>query len=1058
MDLEQNIKKTNALFEALKVLKKTIDLDTAIEKGNVIINVYQQLNEWEALIRVRFFIGHWENFDARDSQSRIRYTEETLSLSLEVLKQPHLLTATVLHYLGGLYHDVGNLVQEADCFEKALVIHQSFQKTNNLDVALLYDGMGMNCISRGFYQEAFVFFKKEERILEELLNNFDFDLDSEEVNSWKSQLATSYRHIGHFYIQIGEYREARVFLKKALDIHQTLPKQWQKNKGRVLISMARCYAESGDIKMALLYAQKVLVRRTALLGKSHLKTGDILSIIGYLYTQMKEGQKAIRHIEQALEIYLLHKQEKNPNLGDIYTNLGIAYQKDEKALKYFQKVLDNRQSLYGEQHPITTEAYNNIGNYYIGINQYIEAQRFFEKSLHIRLQSLGKQHPYTAQSYNNLGFVYFFQKNYLDAIHYFHRSLNILCFDFDSEDVYTLPSLKDYTLPEQIFKALHFKAEAFFEYFKYQSHDEKDHHQALKSYERAIRLIDLMKQSFKMDASKLSLSNEIYLNVFEKSLEVTLYDMPSVAYKSMAFTFSEKSKATVLMTSMQDSLAKAVSNIPNRLLKKEKELKIELTLLDKNIQREEAKGVKKDEQLFQKWQNQFFNLHRKYLHLLKKFEEEYPDYYQLKYETKTVTIEEIQQNLTVNQVLISYFVAEDTIYVFVITPEVFEVEEIEKTKEFSDSIRQFLDAIHAHDQAAYLQLAHGLYELLIAPLELHWFDFEVDNPKHLLIIPHAELSYLPFEALISEPTVESSTAYQEVAYLLKQYEISYHYSATLWHYLLSKKGNKADTENSFVGFAPVYEREVRGRRQEVGDNIAEEGVEGALKLAAKEVAQWATRSEALRSDGTWIPLPHSKAEAENIAALFEQKGLGAETYLYENATKEAFQKAVEKSRYLLVAAHGVVNDEQPKLSGLVFYPKMVNEAKISNNEYRTLNNESLIINHQNDCILSMEETYPLNINADLVVLSSCESGIGQFAKGEGMMAVTRGFIHAGARNVIATLFKVYDKPSSLLTQYLFEEILKGKKYIEALRLAKLKLMQQPNIDPKSWCGFVLIGG
>ncbi len=73
------------------------------------------------------------------------------------------------------------------------------------------------------------------------------------------------------------------------------------------------------------------------------------------------------------------------------------------------------------------------------------------------------------------------------------------------------------------------------------------------------------------------------------------------------------------------------------------------------------------------------------------------------------------------------------------------------------------------------------------------------------------------------------------------------------------------------------------------------------------------------------------------------------------------------------------------------------------------------------------------------------------------MAVNRGFLYAGAKNVVSTLFKVYDKPSSLLTQYLFELILEGENYAAALRKAKLKLLEQKNVDPKSWSGFVLIG-
>ena len=66
-------------------------------------------------------------------------------------------------------------------------------------------------------------------------------------------------------------------------------------------------------------------------------------------------------------------------------------------------------------------------------------------------------------------------------------------------------------------------------------------------------------------------------------------------------------------------------------------------------------------------------------------------------------------------------------------------------------------------------------------------------------------------------------------------------------------------------------------------------------------------------------------------------------------------------------------------------------------------------------------------------------------------------MHFVAKNVIYTLFKVLDKPSSELCEALFEEILEGKTYAEALRLAKLRLIQQENMDPKSWSGFVLLG-
>ncbi len=498
-----------------------------------------------------------------------------------------------------------------------------------------------------------------------------------------------------------------------------------------------------------------------------------------------------------------------------------------------------------------------------------------------------------------------------------------------------------------------------------------------------------------------------------------------------------------------------------------------MTYLDKSIQQQKAKGEQKDKELFQQCQNQFFDYHQEYTQLIEKFEKDYPDYYQLKYETKTASIEEIQENLEENQVMVSYFVGENHYYIFLLTPDLFEVFDYDKPDDFETLIEDFLQAIKQHELEKYCSTAFRLHRLLMKEVEAFLIDpFAEDNifgeeeatsigEKQLLIIPHGILNYVPFEALLcsdASPIVEelevNENPYHHLDYLLLHCEISYHYSATLWHYLLKTRGERAAREDSFVGFAPVYESE----KSETQEGFVE---------AAKEVGQWATRSEALRGDGTWTSLPYSKVEAENIAGLFVGKGLNSQTFLHEQATKEQFREAAEKSRFLLIAAHGVVNDKHPKLSGLVFYPpsqplsRFSTVDKVSTHEVRTLATVENLANSSSgntDCILSMEETYHLNLQADLVVLSSCESGIGQLAKGEGMMAINRGFLFAGAKNVVSTLFKVYDQPSSLLTQYLFEGVLGGMEYSEALRAAKLKLLKLEKVDVKSWSGFVLIGG
>ncbi len=111
----------------------------------------------------------------------------------------------------------------------------------------------------------------------------------------------------------------------------------------------------------------------------------------------------------------------------------------------------------------------------------------------------------------------------------------------------------------------------------------------------------------------------------------------------------------------------------------------------------------------------------------------------------------------------------------------------------------------------------------------------------------------------------------------------------------------------------------------------------------------------------------------------------------------------------------------------------------------------------NNYLLYTSDTYHLDLKADLVVLSSCSSGIGKMQKGEGMMAINRGFLYGGASNIIFTQFDIPDQSSSLLVKSLFANILEGASYTKALRKAKLELLRKEGSSVQDWAGYLLIG-
>lgn len=117
-----------------------------------------------------------------------------------------------------------------------------------------------------------------------------------------------------------------------------------------------------------------------------------------------------------------------------------------------------------------------------------------------------------------------------------------------------------------------------------------------------------------------------------------------------------------------------------------------------------------------------------------------------------------------------------------------------------------------------------------------------------------------------------------------------------------------------------------------------------------------------------------------------------------------------------------------------------------------------IYDDNNEGILHAGEMYNLNISADLMVLSACETGVGKIVKGEGMIAMTRGLIYSGVKNIVFTLWNISDKHTQNFMVDFYQEVLNGASYTQALRKAKLNMINnEPTSYPKLWSGYMLIG-
>ena len=354
---------------------------------------------------------------------------------------------------------------------------------------------------------------------------------------------------------------------------------------------------------------------------------------------------------------------------------------------------------------------------------------------------------------------------------------------------------------------------------------------------------------------------------------------------------------------------------------------------------------------------------------------------------------------------------------------------LKKRSDFTEAVRHFYSSILKSETDNYIKNANQLTDLLITPIYPR-----IESMEKLIIIPHDVLFKLPFETLFSEKQKPNIKDYTSLNYLIKDFDISYHYSAAMFVGGLEEKSEvkskEYNSEKNFIGFAPVFPK----------NNLA--GYTISTVKQPELFAQSESIQRSLSIDGkNFDELKYSEWEVNSIINLFANNNSNQTNtaFFYSDATEDSFKAKVRDYKIVHLASHSFMNEEQPDISGVVFA-------------------QPIDSGFSNDGILYASETYNLDLNADLVVLSSCESGLGKFFRGEGVMALTRGFLYSGTSNIIFSLWKISDKHTSELMIEFYKQMISGKSYSQSLREAKLKLIEnQLTARPRSWAGFLLIG-
>jgi CHAT domain-containing protein len=185
-------------------------------------------------------------------------------------------------------------------------------------------------------------------------------------------------------------------------------------------------------------------------------------------------------------------------------------------------------------------------------------------------------------------------------------------------------------------------------------------------------------------------------------------------------------------------------------------------------------------------------------------------------------------------------------------------------------------------------------------------------------------------------------------------------------------------------------------------------------------------------------LPGTETEVNTISKLFQSKNIPNRIFL-NNQANETEIKSGKLKDYSLIhfATHGIVDETSPELSRI--YLQSDSEAEDGN--------------------LFAGEIYNLQLNANLVSLSACQTGLGKISKGEGVIGLSRALVYAGAKNIIVSFWSVADESTAELMTDFYKYLLENPSasYSSDLRQAKLGMLNSKYASPYYWAPFILIG-
>jgi CHAT domain-containing protein/tetratricopeptide (TPR) repeat protein len=843
------------------------------------------------------------------------------------------------------------------------------------------------------------------------LERYQQSLEVAEQITDRLGMARALNGIGNVHDAQGNYSEAARRYQQSLKIAEDLGERAL--MARVLNNLGNIYEQWGDYTLAMEQYQKSLKIKAETDDRAGIAM--TLNNIGNLHVNQSNYARALEPLQQSLKISeeLDYKEGISmtlSNLGNVHLRQGNYAQ----ALALYRQSLKISEELdykEGIAHLLT-----NIGNVHFEQGDYTQAVERFQQSIKV-FEDLGDRSR-AALTLSSLGNVHASQGNYARALELFEQSLKI------SEKVGDKAIMVEALINQAIVHrsqgrytlALQFAQRAADIATRIGDHDDASEAQtavgkayfALNQLDQARLSFDEAIASIETLRAQVAGGEEEQQRHFESKIS-PYYAMVELLVAQRkpdeALSYAERAKARVLLDVLSNGRVNVTKAMTVQEQQQERQLNSQLAALNSQLYREKL-SPHPDPARLAKLEDQLQSSRLDFEAFQFNLYAAHPELKTRRGAAAPLQLAQAGDLLPdVNTALLEFVVAEEKTYLFALTKSAtvgVKVYPLEiKQKDLSDRVARFRQMLSTSDNR-FSKPAHELYDLLVKPAAA-----QLRGKTRLLIVPDGALWELPFQALQTPRD----------RYLIDDHIICYAPSLNVLREMIN----------------------VRSARET-------HSLDAPTLLAMGDPAlgshPGARVSAALTGEGL-DPLPEAKRQVQTLARLYGRDH--SKIYVGPNASEEQFKASAKDYDILHLATHGILNDRSPMYSHL-----LLTQASGDTEE---------------DGLLEARELMEMELRANLVVLSACETARGRVSKGEGMIGLTWALFVAGAPTTVVSQWKVKsDSTARLMVE--FHRQLKSRPMGSAtensaawaLRSAALKLKRDSRYrHPFDWAGFIVVG-